>query len=263
MNKKKKLSFGRRVIRLLDNLISSAMVLVFMIMLGFGGYSLWDSSQVFAAADASQYTAFKPSIDNSEEESLSFVELQRLNPEVFGWLNVYGTHIDYPIVQGEDNVKYVSTNAQGGYSMSGAIFLDYKTKKDFTDFNSIFYGHHMAESAMFGDIGKFVEKEYFEQRLYGNLYFDGKNHGIEFFAFIEADSYDRNVFSPPIENKKQQQQYLDNLLEKALYSRVLEDEITIDDRLVLLSTCTTSTTGRHLLVGRVVEQIFPIPVLFK
>ncbi|MCG4817374.1 class B sortase, partial [Collinsella aerofaciens] len=77
------------------------------------------------------------------EGGLSFEQLKELNPEVFGWLTVYGTNIDYPVTQGKDNWKYVNTNALGEYSLSGAIFLDYTNRKDFQDFNSILYGHHM------------------------------------------------------------------------------------------------------------------------
>ncbi len=258
---KKKISFGRRAIRLVDQLINTALFVVLVVMLVYGGYSLWDSKQVFASADPRQYSEFKPGGEEEGEDSLSFSELQRLNPDVFGWLTVYGTHIDYPIVQGEDNMEYVSTDAKGEYCMSGAIFLDYRAQKDFTDFNNIFYGHHMAENAMFGDIGRFIEEDYFLQRLYGNLYFDGENHGIEFFAFLEADAYDKEVFASPIANEKQQQAFLENLLEKAMYTR--EIGVTTEDRLVLLSTCASSATnGRHLLVGRVVEQTFLIPEMF-
>ncbi|MGX7306277.1 class B sortase [Enterococcus durans] len=44
--------------------------------------------------------------------------------------------------------------------MSGSIFMDYRNKKDFSDFNSIIYGHHMAESAMFGDLDKFKDQKF-------------------------------------------------------------------------------------------------------
>lgn len=236
-----------------DSVVNFAILVALIGLLGFGTYSLWDSKQVFAVADAKQYSEFKPAAD--EEASLSFEELRKMNPEVFGWITVYDTHIDYPIMQGEDNMKYVSTDAMGKYCMTGGIFLDYRNQQDFSDLNSIFYGHHMAESAMFGDIGLFVDETYFNQRPYGNLYFEDKNHGIEFFAFLEIDAYDTSVFGTPVTGDKEKQAYLDNLFDIALHSR--EIDVTIEDHLILLSTCTsTSTNGRHLLVGRVVDQVF-------
>ncbi|NLB91293.1 MAG: class B sortase [Clostridiales bacterium] len=260
MKRKRKLGFGRRLVRLVDDTINFVLFMGLLVMLGFGSYALWDSKQVFAQANVSNYQEFKPT---QGEESLSYLELKALNPDVFGWLTVYGTNIDYPMVQGEDNMYYVSYDVKKNYCISGSIFLDYMNQRDFSDFNSVFYGHHMAEAAMFGDIGLFTDEDYFDERPYGNLYYDGKNHGIEFFAFLETDAYNQEVFATPVEGEKKQQEYIDNLWEIAMYKRD-EIEVTIEDRLVLLSTCTsTSTNGRHLLVGKVIDEPFEVPDAFK
>jgi len=130
--------------------------------------------------------------------------LQAINPEVFSWLTVYGTNIDYPVAQGQDNMKYVNTNAEGKYSLSGSIFLDYNNSKDFSDFNSILYGHHMQKKTMFGEIGSFSNQYFFDSHRYGNLYYGGKDHGIEFFAFIHTSAYDDTVFTPNVTDKNRQ-----------------------------------------------------------
>ena len=89
-----------------------------------------------------------------------------------------------------DNDKYVNTDAEGKYSLAGSIFLDYRNQKDFTDFNSILYGHHMADHAMFGDLADFKNRTFFDAHPSGNLYYGGSNHKVDFFAFLEADAYD-------------------------------------------------------------------------
>lgn len=109
-----------------------------------------------AGADTNRYEVYKP----TEDKSKSFEELQALNPEVIGWVTVDGTHIDYPVTQASDNDKYVNTDAEGKYSLAGSIFLDYRNQKDFTDFNSILYGHHMADHAMFGDLADFKNRTF-------------------------------------------------------------------------------------------------------
>ena len=86
---------------------------------------------------------------------ISFEELQKINPEVFGWLNIPDTHIDYPLVQAEGNSKYVNTDVKGNFSLSGSIFLDCRNHKDFSDCNHIIYGHHMQKDAMFGELERF------------------------------------------------------------------------------------------------------------
>ncbi|MCL2158106.1 MAG: class B sortase [Oscillospiraceae bacterium] len=244
-------AIGKKSIDFTNGVLNYILLTVIVIVIAFAGYALWDSSQIYQAANKSQYALYKPTIEN---QGKSFRELQALNAEVFSWLSVYGTNIDYPVVQGPDNMKYVNTNAEGLYSLSGAIFLDYANNKDFSDFNSILYGHHMAKRVMFGEIGDFSSKDVFEANRYGNLYFDGKDHGIEFFAFLHADAYDSSVFSANIKEEKRQE-YLDNLLDKAIYTRDIG--VGIDDHIVLLSTCSSdSTNGRDILVGRIAKTTF-------
>jgi len=244
-------AIGRKTIRATNSLINTALLVLIIALIAFAGYALWDSNQLHQSADKANYAVYKPT---QADGGKSFKELQTVNPEVFAWLTVYGTNIDYPVTQGEDNMKYVNTNAEGQYSLSGAIFLDYENSKDFSDFNSILYGHHMAKKVMFGEIGDFADKGKFDAHKYGNLYFDGENHGIEFFAYLHADAYDHTVFSANVDDYARQE-YLDNLLDKATHTRDIG--VTIEDRIVLLSTCSSdSTNGRDLLIGRISDEVF-------
>jgi sortase B len=242
---------NRIAIRGVNGIVNNIVFIIIFLLTIFAGYALWDSKQLYKGADKSGYAVYKPSAVN---EGKSFKELQRLNPEVIAWLSVYGTNIDYPVTQGEDNMKYVNTNAEGQYSLSGAIFLDAGNSKDFSDFNNIIYGHHMEKKAMFGEIGSFSDKGVFDANQYGNLYFDGKDHGIEFFAFVHTDAYDSEVYTINI-NENMRQEYLDGLLAKAMYTR--DVGITTEDRIVLLSTCSSSSTnGRDLLIGKITDEIY-------
>lgn len=235
----------KKIIRLLDSTVNFAVLTSFVLIFSYGCYALWDSGQVFQAASAEKYEVYKPTVD----DSLSFEELQAVNPEIIGWLTVDGTHIDYPFTQGKDNHQYINTNVEGEYSLAGSIFLDYRNQKDFSDFNSILYGHHMAENAMFGDLADFKDQEFFDGHRYGKLYFDGKNHQIEFFAFLEVDAYDSRIYDPAIP-ESERQEYLDRIFREALHRR--EIQIGITNHLILLSTCTSEVTnGRHVLVGRI------------
>lgn len=241
---------GKKAVRIANGIVNFAVLVAILLLAAFGCYALWDSNQVYNAASAARYEIYKPTVEN---EGKSIEELQALNPEVFSWLTVYGTHIDYPVTQGADNMKYVNTNAEGSYSLSGSIFLDCDNNMDFSDFNSILFGHHMEKEAMFGGIGLFSDKDYFDARLYGNLYYGGRNRGLEFFAFIHADAYDSSVFAPGVRDKEARQAYLDGLLAKAKHTRDIG--VGVEDRIVLLSTCSTdSTNGRDILVARITDE---------
>ncbi|MCL2146530.1 MAG: class B sortase [Synergistaceae bacterium] len=240
---------GRKTIRFSNSTINLILVTIIILLAAYAGYALWDSNQIYDAADRSNYAVYKPT---AADGGKSFKELQAINDEVFAWLTVYGTSIDYPVTQGPDNMRYVNTNAEGQYSLSGAIFLDWGNSNDFSDFNSILYGHHMARRVMFGEIGEFSDRNKFDAHRFGNLYFNGRDHGIEFFAFVHADAYDTDVFTANVGDDSRQA-YLDGLLEKAKYTRDIG--VSINDRIVLLSTCSSdSTNGRDILVGRITDK---------
>ena len=244
-------NMAKKAVRTANSLVNFAVLAAILLLLAFGCYALWDSNQVYNAANAAQYEIYKPTVEN---EGKTFQELQAMNPEVFSWLTVYGTNIDYPVTQGEDNMKYVNTNAEGNYSLSGSIFLDCGNSRDFSDFNSILFGHHMEKQAMFGEIGLFSDKDYFNARLYGSLYYNGTDHGLEFFAFLHTDAYDASVFAAGVSGEARQV-YLNGLLDKAAFTRDIG--VTAEDRIVLLSTCSAeSTNGRDILVARITDELF-------
>jgi len=246
---------AKKTIRRINDIVDTVVLIAILVLVVAGCYAMWDSKQVYQAADAARYEIYKP---GAEAKGHSFEELREMNPDVFGWLAVYGTHIDYPVVQGPDNMKYANTNAEGLYSLSGAIFLDSHSDRAFSGFPSILYGHHMEKSAMFGEIGYFADKAYFEARKYGMLYYSGQEHGLEFFAFVHADAYDSTVFRTKIAGQKARQAYLDKLLQKAIYTRDIQ--VTTGDRIVLLSTCSASSTnGRDILVGRITDKTWDDP----
>jgi len=247
---------GRGAIKIINGIVNIMLLTAIVVLLAFAGYALWDSHQVFQTADKSQYAIYKPI---AEDGGKSFKELQTINPEVFAWLNVYGTNIDYPLTQGKDNMKYVNTNVEGQYSLSGTIFLDCNNSPDFSDFNSILYGHHMERQAMFGEIGYFSDKNMFDTHRYGNIYFDGQDHGIEFFAFLHTDAYDSTVFTANVKEERRQD-YLDGLLAKAMYKRDIM--VTVEDHIIMLSTCSASSTnGRDILIGKIGDELFADPFI--
>lgn len=240
----------KKIIRIADKTVNWLIVLCFMPLLLYGLYGLWDSRQINQQADASLYETYKPTAKNF----ISFAELQKKNPEVIGWLTVDGTHIDYPLVQGEDNSKYVNTDPLGAFSLSGSIFLDCNNQKDFSDMNSIIYGHHMEKDAMFGEVEYYQEPSYFKKHAHGKLYYGGKWHEVEFFAFLHADAYDSVLYNTQLQKETDTLMYLDYVRQNASYFEELSFQKS--EKFVTLSTCTSdSTNGRHLLVGRIQEEI--------
>ncbi|MFR3684904.1 MAG: class B sortase [Enterococcus sp.] len=247
-----------RLVRQLSDFIDRIAVFVLVLLCAYGIYGMWDTNQVLSSAQSSNLQQYKP----EGNDALSFQELKKINLEVIAWLTVYGTKIDYPITQADNDQKYVNTDVMGKYSLSGSIFLSSENTADFSDFNSIIYGHHMDKEAMFGGLDKFRGKKYFDQHQYGNLHYGEKDYGIEFFAFIKADAYDWQLYNPGIQEIAARESYLSYLTEQANQTRSIQ--VNPEDRIVLLSTCASEpTNGRHILVGKLHDEPFADPFYEK
>jgi len=249
---------GRKSIKIVNSSINSALLIFILLLLVFACYAIWDSEQMHATASSANYTIYNPTVEN---ETASFQDLQLINSDIFAWLTVYGTNIDYPVLHGQDNVRYVNTDAKGRHSLSGAIFVDHRSGPNFSDFSTIVYGHHMANQVMFGEIELFSDKAYFDARRYGMLFVDGDELGLEFFAFVHADAYDFDVFRTGITTQEEKQAYLNLLEQLSIHSRK-DVSVTVNDRIILLSTCSSaSTNGRDILIGRISANAHNNPFL--
>lgn len=215
---------------------------------------------------ADELESYNP-IDHHEEKG--FYQLEQKYPDVKGWISIEGTHIDYPLLQSEDNVKYLDHNAFGDYVVTGSIFLDYRFNANFTNFNTIIYGHHVPTGDMFGDIKKFTNKDFFDTHRYGTIYYNGEEKELEIFGILEVDAYDMNIYRPLSDNIEENQAYYQYLLSKATYKR--DVSVTSEDKICLLSTCFVDVTnGRHILLAKI-NPVFkktlkndnPIPMIHQ
>lgn len=251
---KPKKSLSRRLVLAVDGVINHLLLIFAALIFLFGFYALWDSNQVYSLASSSEYEAYRP-VTTQQDELASFSgfsKLQELNPEVLGWINVYGTNIDYPLVQAKDNEKYLNKDSKGEFAATGAIFLDARNNPKFEDFNTIIYGHHVENGVMFGDVAKFADKEFFDQHRYGSIYYNGRERGLEIFGILEVDAYDTEIYRTLSSKDEEHQAYYQYLLSKAKYKR--DVSLTSTDKIVLLSTCFLNiTNGRHILLAKITD----------
>ena len=145
------------------------------------------------------------------------------------WLRIDGTHIDYPVMQGDDNKWYLTHDYLGRYAASGSVFLDYRNRADFGDYVSIIYGHRMNGDLMFSDVAKYADGEFFAAHQSGRLFVRGG--GYELLAI------EYRVLS----------------VEDGIYSRLDGSSLGFgDDKYIILSTCDRAARAkRDILVLRV------------
>lgn len=219
-----------------DRLVGLAAGCLFSVLLVFSGYCLWDSAAVaYGALVTPQLRRAKP-----EPGSPTLAELQAQNPDVCGWLTLDGTHIDYPVVQGADDLEYVNKAADGSFALSGAVFLSAANRADFSDAYNLLYGHHMENGAMFGDLTRFSESKYFADHTAGTLYTEGASYELQVFACVLTDAYDPVIYTPSTDPAA-----------LAAYIRahaVQYREPPADCRVAAFSTCDDSRTNGRVAV---------------
>ena len=227
-----------------DWLVSFVAAILATVMLLYGGYALWDTAMLYQGAFASgNLMKYKPSVSVDEDDA-SLEELLAINPDVRGWLTIDGTHVDYPIVQGEDDMEYVNKDVYGEFSLSGTAFLDSENTSDFSD----------CYNLLFGDVARFTDRTYFEKHLTGRLFYkDGSSVKITLYACLQTDAYDSLVYRPEVRKQENMAELLAYIQKEAVQYRDIG--ITEQDQLIGLSTCAEAeTNGRVILFGRLEKE---------
>lgn len=240
----------RILIRLISGLVDLCVVFVFMLLFMYGAYTVYDTRRIYVDASSVKFETYKPRV----EDEKSFSDFAGANPDVRGWITVYGTNIDYPLVWSEEFDKYINTDPEGNFSLSGSIFLDHRNSGDLSDFKNIIYGHHMEKHQMFGDVDQFRKEAYFEEHEYGDLYYQGAHYGIHFFSYFEGDAYDDGIYNLPLSGEEEREEFLRYARTHARHYR--DVPVQAGDKVVLLSTCAGSTNGRYLLVGKLTAETY-------
>ena len=190
---------------------------------------------------------------NSEDRSY-LDDALAVNPDTVAWLTIPDTVIDFPIVQCEDNSYYLSHGFDRSEYARGCPFLDYRNSSDFTDFNSIIYGHHIRGGQVFSGVEYYKEQAYFDAHPTGELILPYEKYTVEFFAcvVVESDSFLYSVVHPGVSDREL---YLEMIQEAMVAGTGFAPEDLTEERLLVLSTCSYEYDGaRTALIGRLVEE---------
>ena len=246
----KKTAMAARV----GNRILSIMAgILILLMLSYGMYSLWDTYKIYANSFADEeLLKFRPTDDGEDNPTLK--DLKKLNPDVKAWIQVPKTNIDYPVVQGQDDMEYINKNVYGEFELSGAIFLSCLNKDDFSDPYNLVYGHNMKNGGMFADVADFTNKEYFETHQKGKLYLTDATRKIRFFACMKVTAADAKIYHPDGYRKENLKDLLDYIQENAVQYR--DVNVADENSLIALSTCSEAeTNGRVVLIGKLEREV--------
>lgn len=161
--------------------------------------------------------------------------LEEVNEDVLGWICIPDTLVNYPLMQGEDNQFYLEHTWKGKANSAGSIFLECQCSPDFTDFNTIIYGHRMSNTSMFGTLASYKKQSFWEEHKSVYICLDGVIRKYDIFASYEPKVTDCTYWVRYIKDEYKQQ-----VIDFALEKTVIDCGITpqVSDEIITLSTCT-------------------------
>ena len=192
--------------------------------------------------------------DNAKEESpIDFEELWKTNEEIYAWIEIPGTDIDYPIAQrADDDAYYLNHTIEGTEGLPGSIYTEAINSKNFTDFNTVIYGHNMKNGTMFAGLHKYEDKEFLKENPYIYVYLPDKTLKYQIFAAVVFD--DRHMMHSFNYNTTEgRQEFLDELEAVRTMESSYDDSITVgtDSNIITLATCIGGQPDSRWLVEAV------------
>lgn len=194
------------------------------------------------------------------EAKKDFDDLQMKNPDIYAWLYIPGTPVDYPILQNPDDNYYLRKDAYTKkYSVKGCIFTEVVNSKDFTDRNTVIYGHSgIIDHSYFTDLQLLSNVKNFEKIRKIYIYTPKKEFVYEIFA-VSPHNDEHLMYSYDWNDKTSYDKFFRKLYKIVDTRAQFLNDIKPDfdtDRVITLSTCLNGNHkyGRYLVFGRLVEE---------
>lgn len=189
--------------------------------------------------------------DNKVAVPVDFDKLERVNPDIYAWISIPEVDVDYPILQSDsDNGFYLNHTVNGKQSVYGSIYTEDYNNKDFSDFNTLVYGHNMKNGTMFGSLKKYRDAEFFNKNRFITVYLPGRILKYEIFAAYTWDNK-HVLLTRNFDNAENRATYLEEIFAvRDMNSQIKRDiDVSADDKIITLSTCMNDKSRRFLVSG--------------
>ena len=246
-------------------------------VMAFAGWQIWKTQSEYAAgedayADIGQLVNIptvspeqelptdepqsddEPDVPTEPEDDtvwpeVDFAALAEINPDIVAWIYLEGTEINYPVVQGDDNNYYLKHLFTGEWNGAGCIFMDSRNNGDFSERNTVIYGHHMRNKSMFSGLDGYKQQEFYDTHPVVLILTPEQNYKLEVFsayvANVEDSAWDLGFTASGCEN------WLEEICAKSgVVSAVTP---TVGDRVVTLSTCSYEFNDARFVVHGILK----------
>lgn len=168
-------------------------------------------------------------------------EAEKTNPDIYAWITIPDTKIDYPILQSPDDNGYYLTHGQDGEeNPSGALFTEDYNHKEFQDPITVIYGNNMDDGSMFGELDRYADSRYMEEHPYIYIYTDDGETELKYRVFAAYRSDDRHIMERFQSGRSEgnRRAYLDSIFDNRSMGVQIDGSVPVDteSRILTLST---------------------------
>ena len=185
------------------------------------------------------------------ENPVDFASLQAINEDVYAWIKVPNTQIDYPILQNAETDYYLRRSIYKKYLFAGCIYTNDVNNKDFSDPVTLVYGHNMRNDTMFCMLHEFESEKFFNENEFFYIYLPGRKLT---YRIVSALKYDNRRITNAYDFTKTEEiesyQYSITTPKYDLFN-ARNIALTAEDKIVTLSTCVANKPSYRYLVNGV------------
>lgn len=194
--------------------------------------------------------------NQNSERILKVQKLQEENSDIVGWLEIEGTSINYPVLQGTDNEYYMTHNYKKQKSKNGSIFLTKDYDWSIPSSNLLMYGHNLNNGTMFQELLKYAKEEFYKEHPIIRFTTNKEDAEYEIISVFKSRVYyktEKNVFRyyffVNANSEAEYNEFVQNAKKESLYD--IDKTAKFGDQLITLSTCSYHVEdGRFAVVGR-------------
>ena len=190
------------------------------------------------------------------ERMLKVRELKKENPDIVGWIEIEGTKISYPVLQGDNNEYYLNHNYRNEKTANGSIFLNKDYDWNLPSTNLLIYGHNMKNGEMFTDLLKYANESYYKNHPIIRFTTENDDSEYEIFSafrskvFYKSETYVFKYYNfLNAKNDEEYNEFVENAKEASIYDTNITPKY--NENLITLTTCAYHTEdGRFVVIGR-------------
>ncbi len=183
------------------------------------------------------------------EKNIDFDMLHsEVSEDIYAWIYIPNTNVDYPVFQHPtDNAYYLEHNVDGSEGYPGCIYTENYNSKDFSDPQTVIYGHNMRDGTMFSDLHKYEDEQFFDENKYVFIYTEETVYVYKIFAAYQTNNA-HQLLNYDFSRKENLLNYLENVRALESELKLFDDDVVFsgDDKVLTLSTCVMKERQFHL-----------------